>query len=855
MNKLSVFVVLFLMGGSVSFVAYGMWDPSWSSPSLASWGDAGPEPEGEDVDIEPMEVESDSMEESSEDEEMKDEQAEGEANEAYERRREASVNPDPYLGNSDHNTTVYIPGGSGDSGGPGSVDREPLLLRPGNFDAAPGDHLASVGYGSEAPVVLQPSAPRVRPSAQGSVVEGLQLSTEEVEALNAELMKYINQQNVEVVRGLIKAGAQVNAVVRNDGNFFTSRATRPLELALYLGDSGIVRCLLENGANINFLIQGSSNAYLFARLPYLNADILQLLKGHGVDFSAFVNDCNQTGIPSLHYAAREGHLERVRFFVGEGADVNLPNQNTRDDRGFGRTPLHYAAINGHENVVYFLLENGANVNAVDGLGQTPLHLAAHGGFLEVVKLLVCWHARVNTTTLIEGRQEASVFNGHDFYAHGTLAAMNVILNRFGRYGRTPLHYAAISGHVNIVHFLLENGADLGAVDCFGRTPLDLAAGRIGLRVGESDTLEVVNYLTERGAVLAGNDYAAQAAHRSSLLSALMLAAQNGNLEIMESLFYRVGPLDINEFLEGYLARLYPTESESYLYPARSVNNLFPAANRDRFFAHAQPMNLPGSWPGCLMEGVCACQRVHYQGLYEANYRDIFTRLLDCSWDLQSWLRSAVLERVSSKNIIRLYRMFYWVGGGDLVATDVQELLSWEFFEFAVRENSLGALRLLFRLKAAYYVEVEVDLNALDAADGSGLLHIAAEKGNKALFEALLESDYPFDLDLRQAGGKTALQILRENGHEDIAGFLIKKGATDDAQAGEDSVDSGAEEVLVLEDEPNSNAAEDREDQIEEGDVQDLGQEDSIQGREEESQPAFVPGRARKAFPGKPSFWR
>ena len=39
------------------------------------------------------------------------------------------------------------------------------------------------------------------------------------------------------------------------------------------------------------------------------------------------------------------------------------------------------------------------------------------------------------------------------------------------YGRTPLHHAAINGHITVADFLLANGADINAKDIWGRTPL------------------------------------------------------------------------------------------------------------------------------------------------------------------------------------------------------------------------------------------------------------------------------------------------------------------------------------------------------------------------------------------------
>ena len=50
------------------------------------------------------------------------------------------------------------------------------------------------------------------------------------------------------------------------------------------------------------------------------------------------------------------------------------------------------------------------------------------------------------------------------------------VNAKGKYGRTPLHYAATRGLKKIIELLIAQGADMNAKDNFGRTPLDCALG-------------------------------------------------------------------------------------------------------------------------------------------------------------------------------------------------------------------------------------------------------------------------------------------------------------------------------------------------------------------------------------------
>ena len=67
---------------------------------------------------------------------------------------------------------------------------------------------------------------------------------------------------------------------------------------------------------------------------------MHLLKKESID----VNAKNEDGQTPLHFAARRGHTETVKYLVEKGADVNAKNK-------YGQTPLHYAARRGHTEIV------------------------------------------------------------------------------------------------------------------------------------------------------------------------------------------------------------------------------------------------------------------------------------------------------------------------------------------------------------------------------------------------------------------------------------------------------------------------------------------------------------------------
>jgi ankyrin repeat protein len=75
----------------------------------------------------------------------------------------------------------------------------------------------------------------------------------------------------------------------------------------------------------------------------------------------------QGGLTALMFAARQGHFDAVRAFVGHGADVNQVNP------GDGTTALMIAIVNGRFDVAAYLVERGADPNLAQKNGAAPLY--------------------------------------------------------------------------------------------------------------------------------------------------------------------------------------------------------------------------------------------------------------------------------------------------------------------------------------------------------------------------------------------------------------------------------------------------------------------------------------------------
>jgi ankyrin repeat protein len=190
---------------------------------------------------------------------------------------------------------------------------------------------------------------------------------------------------------------------------------------------------------------------LIARFILALVMVLALFRGLGI---SGISDARES---QLIQAASSGDLVRVKMLLERGTEVDA-----RDEHG--STPLMWAARGGHVQVVRVLLRRGADINARDGCNDaTPLIWAACAGRTDVVKLLL---------------DSNSAYAG-PFKSVRRLLSRSADVNAQDRHGITALIIASDRGHLDIVHLLLDKGADVHArsedVDNDGLTALVCAA--------------------------------------------------------------------------------------------------------------------------------------------------------------------------------------------------------------------------------------------------------------------------------------------------------------------------------------------------------------------------------------------
>ncbi|RPA97780.1 ankyrin [Choiromyces venosus 120613-1] len=175
--------------------------------------------------------------------------------------------------------------------------------------------------------------------------------------------------------------------------------------------------------------------------------------------------------PALISAVWRGDFKIVKILCEDGrVDVNA------GDGGAGENPvLITAAENGHLEIVRYLLRRrDINVEVRSWSAKTALCWAAGGGNLDMVKLL-----------LEEGGASVNLSCGC-WYAPWSGGELTSLL-------LTPLHFAAIGGHLSVVQFLVKcEGVDINARDALGDSPLDYA------RRGKDK--KIVRMLKDNGAI-------------------------------------------------------------------------------------------------------------------------------------------------------------------------------------------------------------------------------------------------------------------------------------------------------------------------------------------------------------------
>jgi ankyrin repeat protein len=310
----------------------------------------------------------------------------------------------------------------------------------------------------------------------------------------------------DLVRSLIAHGADVNLRYRDRGESI-------LHLALESRNNAIFKTLLVARADTNTEMPNQQHILVTA-CKHGDMTLVELLLANGVDanLSGAKRSLNRS-IPNeeatpLNAACAKGHLSVVRLLLDHGADIEKTHESSA-------TPLIVAIRGNNQSIISLLLDAGANVNhAVD---ITPLSEAAEDRKLEIVEELLSAGAiiggpltksnalakacNLRQYMVIELLLEALSGTQYEEEVCGEALLMaikggkNETVYRLLEHGVSPsfemLRQACSSGVLDAVKMLVDTGIDVNEDDGNDAPLLHVAATQ--------SRPDIVHFLINRGA--------------------------------------------------------------------------------------------------------------------------------------------------------------------------------------------------------------------------------------------------------------------------------------------------------------------------------------------------------------------
>ena len=165
--------------------------------------------------------------------------------------------------------------------------------------------------------------------------------------------------------------------ILDDIVYYIKRGTIKIKLDLGLNDKAIT-LIDEHSIHPNEEITFGGSTLLHFSAEHGNIEMFKsLLKRGGSPYVV-----NSKGEGLIHFAAREGHSDFMRYLM---TNHDMDIDQIMNDHW---TPLFYAWLNNHINVIEYCLETKADMNHVDKYLRTPLHWATKARSPDAVRILL-----------------------------------------------------------------------------------------------------------------------------------------------------------------------------------------------------------------------------------------------------------------------------------------------------------------------------------------------------------------------------------------------------------------------------------------------------------------------------------
>ncbi|MCJ1242896.1 hypothetical protein MMC30_000092 [Trapelia coarctata] len=326
-----------------------------------------------------------------------------------------------------------------------------------------------------------------------------------------------DQGNVDAVNLLLANGADIE--IRD------KHGMTPLVTATAKKHYGLVQVLVAYGAD------GDTALLMAVMQNHLPTVILLLEAGASLEVK------DTYGMTPLQWVVRAGRVMMVEELLLRGAalDAKDKRQNTvlhhmlylsddsitkrllakaipdlleaRNDEG--RTALHVAVGLRDSSTITMLLAAGSCIDTVDSYGNVPLRYLIGPRVSQAFRSISLPADReASLVTRDGGRWRAGrpkADNAVEFVRF--LLEKGANIGAKDPFGKTLVHFTAMTESPKILQLLLQNGADINTKDIDGRTPLHFAVmhGPSSHRDVEKSDIETLKELVEKGAKLNERD--------------------------------------------------------------------------------------------------------------------------------------------------------------------------------------------------------------------------------------------------------------------------------------------------------------------------------------------------------------
>ena len=186
----------------------------------------------------------------------------------------------------------------------------------------------------------------------------------------------------------------------------------------------------------------------------------------------------------IHKAAAVADNVSLEYLLNHRDLCESPSQ-------LGKSPLHLAVGNGNITSVELLLHHSASIISADQNGVTPLHVLAQKGPVELLKLII---PQIGSSLYTKDNNGQTVLH-HAARAGAPTRVLEQLIDLWTAssdkkkrlatasidvpdiWKRTPLHWAVVNGHRNLVVCLVDAGANVKLRDEKNETPLEIAERR------------------------------------------------------------------------------------------------------------------------------------------------------------------------------------------------------------------------------------------------------------------------------------------------------------------------------------------------------------------------------------------